>query len=110
MALTFVLWPLGLAYVGWTGMSLHALLLLPWALSTFACNSAQQARLVQLAPALASATIALNSSAIYAGQALGAALGGSLIAQGLMADLHWFSLALIALALAVSLRAQRLRS
>jgi predicted MFS family arabinose efflux permease len=63
--------------------------------------------LVQLAPALASATIALNSSAIYAGQALGAALGGSLIAHGLLADLHLYGLGLLLLGLGLSLWASR---
>lgn len=42
-------------------------------------NSAQQARLAAIAPTLASASIALNTSAMYAGQASGAALGGALI-------------------------------
>jgi predicted MFS family arabinose efflux permease len=50
-----------------------------WGLGCFAANSAQQARLVALAPALASASIALNTSSLYAGQALGAAAGGALI-------------------------------
>jgi predicted MFS family arabinose efflux permease len=50
-----------------------------WGLGCFAANSAQQARLVALAPALASASIALNTSSLYAGQALGAGLGGALL-------------------------------
>jgi hypothetical protein len=50
-----------------------------WGLGCFATNSAQQARLAALAPALASASIALNTSSIYAGQALGATVGGALI-------------------------------
>lgn len=55
------------------------LALLPWGLGVFASNSSQQARLVGLAPHLAPASIALNTSALYAGQALGAALGGWLL-------------------------------
>lgn len=52
---------------------------LSWGLGCFAMNSAQQARLAAIAPSLASASIALNTSAMYAGQASGAALGGALI-------------------------------
>jgi predicted MFS family arabinose efflux permease len=106
IALSLALWPLSTAF-GAPSFWLHALIALPWAICGFACNSAQQARLVQLAPALASATIALNSSAIYAGQALGAALGGSLIAHGLLADLHLYGLGLLLLGLGLSLWASR---
>jgi predicted MFS family arabinose efflux permease len=55
------------------------LLLLITALTTSAAaNSMQQARLVAAAPELSSATVALNTSSIYVGQALGSALGGFL--------------------------------
>ena len=86
MALSLLLWPLG------TSLALAALAILPWGLGCFSSNSAQQARLVAIAPALASGSIALNTSAMYAGQAVGAASGGWLIAQGSMASLHWFGL------------------
>ena len=86
MALSLLLWPLG------TNLVLVALVLIPWALGCFSSNSAQQARLVGIAPALASGSIALNSSAMYAGQALGAGSGGWLIAHGGMGSLHWFAL------------------
>lgn len=46
-----------------------------------AANSMQQARLVATAPELSSATVALNTSSIYVGQALGSALGGVLFAH-----------------------------
>ena len=54
---------------------------MPWALGCFSSNSAQQARLGAAAPALAPALMALNTSAIYLGQAVGAASGGWLIAH-----------------------------
>lgn len=47
-----------------------------------ACNSMQQARLGALAPDLASVSIALNTSAIYLGQAAGTALGGAMLDGG----------------------------
>lgn len=53
--------------------------IVPWGLGVFASNSSQQARLVGLAPMLAPASIALNTSAMYAGQAIGAGSGGWLI-------------------------------
>ena len=103
MVLTLLLWPLGQA-----GIWQQALVLVPWALGCFACNSAQQARLVHLSPALAPATVALNTSAMYGGQALGAALGGILIAQGHMLRLHQVGLVVLVLAMALSVWAARL--
>ena len=101
MALSLLLWPLA------TSVLLVALIILPWGLGCFASNSAQQARLAGIAPTLASASIALNSSAMYAGQAMGAASGGWLIAQGRMLDLHWFGLAAMLAAMLVSWWASR---
>jgi predicted MFS family arabinose efflux permease len=75
-----------------------------WGLGCFAANSAQQARLVALAPPLASASIALNTSSIYAGQALGAALGGALIQGFGLAPLASVGAALMAAALLLSAR------
>jgi predicted MFS family arabinose efflux permease len=75
-----------------------------WGLGWFAANSAQQARLVALAPPLASASIALNTSSIYAGQALGAALGGALIRGFGLGPLAIVGAAIMAGALALSAR------
>ena len=83
MATSLLLFPLG------TTLWLAALVSVPWALGCFSSNSAQQARLVGIAPALAAASVALNSSAMYAGQAIGAATGGWMIARGGMDTLHW---------------------
>jgi predicted MFS family arabinose efflux permease len=84
------------------------MILIPWGLGMFACNSAQQARLIQLAPALASGSAALNTSAIYLGQAIGSAAGGWLISHGAMNELHWFGWMGVLLALGLSLQAARL--
>jgi predicted MFS family arabinose efflux permease len=96
MALSLLVWPLG------TNLALVALIVIPWALGCFSSNSAQQARLVGLAPPLASASIALNSSAMYAGQAVGAASGGWMIAQGRMDSLHWVGFVILLVSMAVS--------
>ena len=97
MALSLLLWPLGRA-----GLWQQALVLVPWAIGCFAANSAQQARLVHMSPALAPATVALNTSAMYAGQGMGAALGGVMIAQGQMLRLHEVGLVVMLGAMALS--------
>lgn len=102
MILSLVIWPLGITLL------CAALVVAPWSISIFATNSAQQARLVGFAPALASGSVALNTSAMYAGQAIGTALGGLLISMGRMDDLHWYGLAILVLALAASLWATAL--
>jgi predicted MFS family arabinose efflux permease len=101
IAFSFLVWPLG------TSLAFSALVCIPWALGCFSSNSAQQARLVTIAPALASASISLNSSAMYAGQAIGAASGGWLIAREGMNMLHWAGLGMLLLAIAASAWATR---
>jgi predicted MFS family arabinose efflux permease len=45
---------------------------------------------------------------MYAGQAIGTALGGVLITTGRMDDLHWYGFVVLVLALAASLWATHL--
>lgn len=101
MAVSLFIWPLG------TSLVLAALVAIPWALGCFSSNSAQQARLVGIAPNLASGSIALNTSAMYAGQAIGAASGGWLIGLGGMDVLHWAGFIGLLLAMAASALATR---
>ena len=101
MAASLLLFPLG------TTVVLAAIVTTPWALGCFSSNSAQQARLVAIAPALAAASVALNSSAMYAGQAIGAASGGWLIAHDRMDLLHWAGFAGLLAAMGVSMLATR---
>ena len=81
--------------------------IVPWGLGVFASNSSQQARLVALAPVLAPASIALNTSAMYAGQAIGAGSGGWLIERLGLASLPAAGCAGLVLALGLSLWASR---
>jgi len=97
IGVSLLLWPLA------TSLVATAVVLVPWALGCFSTNSAQQARLGHAAPTLAPALMALNTSAIYLGQAAGAAGGGWLIAHGGFAPLHWVGLAWVVVALALSL-------
>ena len=69
--------------------------------------SIQQARLAATAPDLTSASIALNTSAIYIGQAAGATLGGAMITSGRMEQLAFAGSAILVGAVAVSLIAMR---
>ena len=86
-----------------------ALALAVWGLGLFGSNSSQQVRLAEIAPSLASASIALNTSAIYLGQAIGTVGGGVVYAHLGIDYLSWFALALIALALMLSLNVSRRR-
>ena len=72
-----------------------------WGLGFAAINSVQQARLVAAAPALSSATVALNTSVLYVAQAVGSALGGFLYAQGLLHAVGFAGCAFVAAAIAV---------
>jgi predicted MFS family arabinose efflux permease len=101
MAISLLAWPLGVT------LASLAVILVPWALGGFATNSAQQARLSLAAPALAPALMALNTSAIYLGQAMGAGSGGWLIAHTGYGLLHVFGLGWLVGALALSLWAGR---
>jgi len=101
MAISFLLWPFASGVIG------IGLAMIPWAFGCFSSNSAQQARLSAAAPALASALLALNTSAIYLGQAAGASSGGWLIAHAGYAALSWVGLAWLIACIAVSLWATR---
>ena len=70
-----------------------------WGLGFAAFNSLQQARLVAAGPHLSSATVALNTSALYVGQAVGSALGGLLFARGLYDCIGYLSTAFVLAAL-----------
>jgi DHA1 family inner membrane transport protein len=101
MAFSLLLWPLAPNLI-WFGLAL-----LPWAISGFATNSGQQARLGGLSPRLAPALMALNTSAIYLGQALGASGGAWVLKHHGWGPMHWLGLAWMAVALALSWWAQQ---
>ncbi|MFV0678555.1 MFS transporter [Variovorax sp. tm] len=103
ISLSLLLWPMA------STLALLAAVLVPWGLGCFAANSAQQARLVGLAPALAPGSVALNSSGIYTGQAVGAALGGWLLAHDASAWMSWVGLGLLMVAISLSVAIDRSR-
>jgi predicted MFS family arabinose efflux permease len=104
MAVSLLAWPWA------TGVVVAAIALVPWALACFSTQSMQQARLGAAAPALAPALMALNTSAIYLGQAAGASSGGWLIAHHGYGPLSVVGVAWLAAAIALSVWASRARS
>ncbi|MDX8504787.1 hypothetical protein RFM40_05445 [Mesorhizobium sp. VK22E] len=75
--------------------------LIVWSFTGWATFAPQQSRLLSIEPENGPLVIALNNSTIYLGSALGAALGGLLIAKGLPASaLHWTTATLLLTALA----------
>jgi predicted MFS family arabinose efflux permease len=108
----FVLWLVVFSVgPGVLGTSLAVISALLWGSGTFSSNSMQQVRLVNLAPPLASVSVALNTSAIYLGQFIGAGLGGLMLAHAPFVPasraLPWIGLPIFACAMWVSASAQR---
>jgi predicted MFS family arabinose efflux permease len=81
-----------------------------WGLGFAASNSMQQARLAETAPDLASASIALNTSLVYVGQAIGSAIGGVLFARAAFTAMGYVAIAfLVASGVLVAVTWQRSR-
>ena len=112
LALACILLGLGLWSAGVGALAPMVAGVALWGLGFAAINSMQQARLVAAAPALGAASVSLNTSAIYVGQAIGSALGGVLFARGLLLALGYAGMAFVALALALlaTTRERRLRA
>nr|WP_235976861.1 MFS transporter [Bradyrhizobium archetypum] len=69
-----------------------------WGIGFASTNSMQQVRLVGAAPMLASASVSLNTSVLYIGQAIGSATGGFLYARDLLHASGYVATAFVALA------------
>ena len=112
MTVAFGLWiVLFIMGPGTVGLTIALVAALLWGGGLFAANSMQQVRLVNLAPPLASVSVALNTSAIYLGQFIGAAVGGLVLAHALStppsAALPWVGIPVFLIAMVVSVFAQR---
>ena len=90
------LWALGAGFLPVMGIGIVF-----WGLGFAATNSMQQARLVAAAPDLSSATVALNTSALYTGQAIGSAIGGILFSHGYLHSIGYVGASFVALGIAV---------
>lgn len=79
-----------------------------WGLGTFSTNSLQQSRLATINLPLASASIALNTSVLYLGQAIGAGLGSRLVDDSISASITWAAGGLLVGSALLSVLATRL--
>jgi len=102
VALVFALWPLGALL-----LPLVFVMQFLWNIAFAGFPSVQQTRFVTIAPTMASATIALNSSVGYLGSSLGATAGGR--AWNIVGPryLPWVALVLILASLGCSYLADR---
>ena len=95
--------------------ALLAAVMLGWGIGGFAANSGQQARLVAISPSQASVSVALNTSAVFLGQAAGTASTSALVAHipgsAGYAAIPWITVPLLLLAIGLSVFASlRMRS
>jgi MFS transporter, DHA1 family, inner membrane transport protein len=79
-----------------------------WGLGFASTNSMQQVRLVAAAPALASASVSLNTSVLYIGQAVGSAIGGVLYARDMLHASGYVAAAFVGLALLTVIYTRRI--
>jgi len=90
---------------GWAlGAGFYALMacgVVSWGLGFASTNSMQQVRLVSAAPPLAPASVALNTSVLYVGQAIGSFVGGIFFARELLHGQGFVGAAFVAVALAL---------
>jgi DHA1 family inner membrane transport protein len=71
----------------------------PWGMAFSSANSMQQVRLAGAAPLFASATVSLNTSGLYIGQAIGSGIGGALFAHELYYAIGYVGVGFLVLAL-----------
>ena len=79
-----------------------------WGLGFASTNSMQQVRLVGAAPPFAGASVSLNTSVLYIGQAVGSALGGILYVRDLLHAAGFVAVSFVVVALIVVLITGRL--
>lgn len=84
------LWAFGAGYLPVMGVGIAF-----WGMGFAAINSIQQGRLVQAAPDLSSASVALNTSSLYVGQAVGSGIGGLMYGMGLTHGVGFVGIAFV---------------
>ncbi|MBI3700132.1 MAG: MFS transporter [Afipia sp.] len=77
-----------------------------WGLGFVPSNSMQQVRLAGAAPALASASVSLNTSSLYIGQAIGSGIGGIFYVRDMIGAMNIAAIVfvLVAIALVIATR------
>jgi DHA1 family inner membrane transport protein len=107
ISLVLVMIGLGVWSLSGASVALAGLGLAIWGSGSSPAIAAQQARLIAADPMAASATVALNTSLLYAGQAIGTTLGGWTLSGGHAAWSGIAAIALVATGLFASIAAQR---
>ena len=88
------IWTLGAGYVPVMLASM-----IPWGMAFSSANSMQQVRLAGAAPLFASATVSLNTSGLYVGQAIGSGIGGFLFSHEMYYAVGYVGVGFLVLAL-----------
>jgi MFS transporter, DHA1 family, inner membrane transport protein len=101
-ALMLLLWP---AFAAWTATIYLAQFV--WSLGSAGFPAVQQARLVTVAPLLASATIAMNSAMTYLGGSIGATIGASAWTVVAPRFMPWVGFIFVVAALGCSMLGER---
>jgi predicted MFS family arabinose efflux permease len=107
ISLVFVMIGLGVWSLSGASVVIAGVGLAIWGSGSSPAIAAQQARLIAADPMAASATVALNTSLLYAGQAIGTTLGGWTLSSG---HGNWsgiVAVALVATAFFASIAAER---
>lgn len=78
-----------------------------WGIGFASTNSMQQVRLVGAAPPFAGASVSLNTSFLYVGQAIGSAIGGMLFARDMLYAAGYVGVVFVFAALMVVLMTRR---
>jgi DHA1 family inner membrane transport protein len=102
LLLGMTIWALG---AGGVAIMLGAMV--PWGFAFSAINSMQQVRLAGAAPLFASASVSLNTSGLYVGQAIGSGIGGMLFARELYYAIGYVGVGFVVLALAAVVASRR---
>lgn len=78
-----------------------------WGIGFASTNSMQQVRLVGAAPPFAGASVSLNTSVLYIGQAVGSGIGGVMFARDMLHATGYVAVAFVGTALLVVLTTRR---
>lgn len=81
--------------------------MIPWGFAFASTNSMQQVRLAGAAPLHASASVSLNTSGLYIGQAIGSGIGGALFAHELYYVIGYVGVGFLILAVAAVILSRR---
>lgn len=94
--------------IGTADVAMTAMGATVWGLGFASTNSMQQVRLVGAEPALGGASVSLNTSTLYLGQAVGSALGGAMYVNDLSGAIGYVAASIAALAVALVVFSGRL--